>query len=239
MWVPSADDHVEDFAKGRPLTFPRNCFYRPALMLLCLNCADVIFGRGLDSIKLKQCEGYYKCLLKLGDLRHFNTAENFDKFTNAHFEALALGKELPVVGAAVAPLPAAECPAPEAVVDDEYSAADIEPVPVGMAGEAATFGIPRIRTELCTVIFDNFSHSSGRRRALCECKHHTEGPTRCEKACFMDEWGNCPQKSAAYLVAWRRLADLFSTKEEHTFSEPSDEHVAVALADLDTDFVLH
>ena len=108
-----------------------------------------------------------------------------------------------------------------------------------MVEHVAVYGIPPVRYERdgrsVVVYFDNCTGRSGKRRALCPCDvpYHAHGGARCEKHVFVENHDNEPKKAAAFLIAWRHVGDICSSKEEeHLSYEPDPAAVEDILASL-------
>ena len=71
--------------------------------------------------------------------------------------------------------------------------------------------------------FDNWSHSSGNRRAFTTCKRHKQ----CRKWVYIKDFPS-PEHACAYLLAWQSDASLFpfeTMAQSHIAHIPSDQLV--------------
>jgi hypothetical protein len=68
------------------------------------------------------------------------------------------------------------------------------------------------------VRYDNFSHESGHRRAFVTCPLHD----KCKKWCFLKSHGNCPERAAAYLLAWVRDGQQWVQRNSTPIHIPSN-----------------
>ena len=200
-WEPVADP--AHYTPGAMLHFPHDAFERPATLMLCLMFAAQIFHKGCGEIRMRQCDGYYKCRLRLTTLRDFHSHPQFLRFRNVHFEALANGKALPPLPEDAALPPPHEVLAIEGGLVDDVPAGEL--VPAAMLPAAGVFHIPPIKFEGATVVFDNCTHISGKRRAICVCAECDDTGGRCERSVFMQDYDDDKNAAAAFLFAWRKL----------------------------------
>lgn len=197
--------------------------------LRALEGVQGILAKGLDGIRARQCDGYYKCLLALEDLAGLHEKGDFPRYANKHFLAIAAGLLPPVLPAGEAALaledgrvgdeveaPAALCdqPAVAAVPEDWLAGADA-------AHAVPTFAIPAVvMKDGLKVHFDNCTHSSGKRRALCVCRCTGLHGPRCEKDVFVADHGGSPQRAAAWLAAWEAIGPSCANKAAHLAGVP-------------------
>ena len=165
-------------------------------MLLCLCNAAALFPKGSDRILVQQTGGYYKRLLALADLTGLHERPNFDLLIHVHFQASSKGLPLPAFADAAAAAGAMLPPPGMLALEDKPPPGGLEPPTPAVAlapavaapapaalvpAPTAAFALAPIRIVGATVWFDNFTHASGKRRALCVCHRCSADDGRCEK----------------------------------------------------------
>ena len=167
---------------------------------------------------------------------------------NVHFAAILRGLPLPPLGGRLAIADASRDTRGQPVLDpvgmlaiedqleDEADIAngiDIDPdLLLGALPEHAlpTFEIPPLRVSpRCVVYYDNYTHSSGMRRAFIACNNPKHG--RCEKYKFLCKFPSTAECSA-WLIAWFKLSFTTDHHHDHLGMVPTDSSIAVELAAL-------
>eukprot|EP00959_Pyramimonas_sp_CCMP1952_P249179 5208784-Pyramimonas_sp.AAC.1 len=185
------DAPVDYVIAGGPLHMSRSMLKRSMRYFQCLLDSVSIAARGAPRIMHGKVDGYYKCLQVLEDLSGFHLLPHFPALKNAHFQAIALGMELPPIG----PIAAIEDAAAALAVDDGVDDVVDPALPMEVVGgavadhagdhgvDAALAGIalappPPLDGARCvrvagrTIRFDNWSHVSGVRRGYVTCRHN-------------------------------------------------------------------
>ena len=84
-WLLS-DDIPNEYNLASPRHLNRRILSLPLSFSMALDCLEDVVGRkGLDAIRTGCCDGYYKALWELEDLRSFHALEDFVAFQNKHF----------------------------------------------------------------------------------------------------------------------------------------------------------
>ena len=84
-WLLS-DDIPNEYNLASPRHLNRRILSLPLSFSMALDCLEDVVGRkGLDALRTGCCDGYYKALLELEDLRSFHALEDFVAFQNKHF----------------------------------------------------------------------------------------------------------------------------------------------------------
>jgi hypothetical protein len=228
------DAFVDKYTKDSSLHLHASYISRPASMLQALAVREVIISqKGSPHILMGKPDGYYRCLLVLDDLRAFHNIRGFERFKHTDFMALSKGLEPPEIDVGMLALEGV--PGLLAIEDGDDDAGDPpDELLVGVSSEhaVASFAIPAMRFENgITIVFDNFTHSSGLRRALCVCRD-VDRHGRCEKYAFLHHHSNCPRLAAAWLVAWESLSTVCATHLAHLDAAPTESDVLAALSQI-------
>ena len=176
---------------------------------------------------MNQCDGYYKCLLILPDLKKLHDRADFSTLSNADFEKLCKG--IPVASAVLALEDADVEPFRPIHVLALQDGAVNDPDPAGHVAAAPdplveSFEIKPIVCRGLSVSFDNCTHASGMRRCFITCHDPSHG--RCQKYRFLHHHPNT-ENAVAYLLAWSECAFMFPGDHlSHYDHIPSAEDIA-------------
>lgn len=222
-----ADGAAEvQYKPGDSRVFPKEMVMRSALAFACLLKGE-IFEKGAPHILLQQCDGYYKCLLKLADLSQFHLLEGFDRLTNRKFDRLSRGLPARASG----PMGVGD---PSLAIED--AAGDGEPIGDLMeapavleasvaGGQQAAFVArpPPIRVRGQVVYYDGCTHTSRQQRMFISCQNRAHG--RCQKYRFVRQHPS-EHHVAAWLLAWQELSHTTDDRMAHYAMEPADDAIA-------------
>ena len=213
----------------RPLTLEsarvvdlNNLFRSKSYWAALLDSGNILGPKGCPQICHDKPYGYYECLLhldqrKLADMR---AHPEYARFKNPEY--LRILKEQSI-----------EIPALGDV--DAMLALEDNPETVAMA---PMLRVPSVSTKRLVsrdgkhhIYFDNFSHSSGSRRAFIKCSnttHHT--PTyECQRYCTLHLFPS-DRHACAFLIAWKVEGHTSVDRENHKLFFPTDTQREKALS---------
>jgi hypothetical protein len=258
-WRPqpeSEHDPLRWYRSGHDLHLPSVILTRPESYLLALLLAPVIFEKpgGLKRIHHAGPHLYYRRLIDAADLtdvQRMSEAEvlRFGQQDTAQVPARrARSKRAPVhlalavasadadpdsdgqegaVVAAAAPLPSGATAAAALVEPALVSLADMPRVSDTLSRVPGQSGV--------RVLYDNYSHASGRLRAYLRCDHPGHAPVpgsedkeKCRLYTFVDDHSS-QAMACGFLFAWYEARHKFASGAEHRRFRPAS-HVVEAMA---------
>ena len=211
-----------------PQQIPKRMVLRSMLAYKAVLKKSDVFSRGAPSIQMNQCEGYYKCLLVLPDLKPLHARADFDKLSNADFEKLCKGIHVASALLALEDADVEPYRPPPVLALEDGDPNDPEPPAHAVAPEhdplVESFEIPPVVCCGLSVSFDNCTHDSGMRRVFITCHDPSHG--RCQKYRFLHHHPNT-NSAIAYLFAWTENASMFPGDHlSHYGHIPSAEDIA-------------
>ena len=215
------------FKKKSSLRLPPTMLMRASTSLAALARREDIFKKGATQIELDQCDGYYKCLMDLSDLKKFHSQRGFKTFGNDEFLRLLKGLPVHAAGAASAAIldNGVGTDAGMGALEDGRASDDdvvgVVALPPGLeVGDVPMAGVrPPVRCGGHIVHFDGYSHTSGRLRMFISCSNPEHG--KCEKYKFVHAFPT-EKATAAWLMAWKDMSRLVTDRLEHYSLEPSE-----------------
>lgn len=179
--------------------------------LAALYMQDVIFSKGLYHLYVQMCEAYYWCTLTLPDLSHIEALDVVQHMTDDDFKTRVRGTydmdppfAVPLEDTPEELLPLPQMPNTKAVVPEVITLAVVSKAGPG--------------EETVKILFDNFTHCSGRLRAFVPCRRHD----RCRLYKFVDRCASKLEKVCLVLAAWvagrhhYRIPELHDAHRKHT-----------------------
>ena len=222
-WQPG-DGKEPIKAQDSPKSFCLSALTRGRYYWLALCRHEFVFERGVSQLPHKKPNSFYKCLLDLSQdrLDELMQCPDLPQMLESDFASYLRGGALTVGAAALED---------ESLDGDDNVVEGARALPPGVVPRMpALLELHEFQIGDVKISFDNWSHSSGKRRAYVRCRnedHHVE--RWCGRYRTIDGF-SCVRECAAHLHAWLVYGEDRPTHDRHKFFFPTDAQVAASRA---------